>query len=68
MSNMSVAHNLGVASSAPLQLGSLRLHGRAMLAPMAGVTDIGMRRIASRHGATLTFSEMVASETFLDGE
>jgi tRNA-dihydrouridine synthase B len=38
-----------------------------MLAPMAGVTDIGMRRIASRHGATLTFSEMVASETFLNG-
>jgi nifR3 family TIM-barrel protein len=38
-----------------------------MLAPMAGVTDVGMRRIASRHGATLTFSEMVASETFLDG-
>ena len=34
---------------------------------MAGVTDVGMRRIASRHGATLTFSEMVASETFLDG-
>jgi tRNA-dihydrouridine synthase B len=39
-----------------------------MLAPMAGVTDIGMRRIASRHGATLTFSEMVASETFLNGD
>ncbi len=64
---MPVAHNLGIAQSAPLRLGSLVLHGRAMLAPMAGVTDIGMRRIASRHGATLTFSEMVASETFLDG-
>src|SRR5271169_2405317 len=68
MGNMSVAHNLGIAQSAPLRLGSLVLHGRAMLAPMAGVTDIGMRRIASRHGATLTFSEMVASETFLDGD
>jgi tRNA-dihydrouridine synthase B len=68
MSNMSVAHNLGAGLSAPLRLGSLRLQGRAMLAPMAGVTDIGMRRIASRHGATLTFSEMVASETFLDGD
>ena len=39
-----------------------------MLAPMAGVTDIGMRRVASRHGAALTFSEMVASATFLDGD
>ncbi len=34
---------------------------------MAGVTDVAMRAIASRHGATLTFSEMVASGTFLDG-
>ena len=39
-----------------------------MLAPMAGVTDIGMRRIASRRGATLTFSEMVASGEFLHGD
>ena len=39
-----------------------------MLAPMAGVTDAGMRRIACRRGAALTFSEMVASEMFLDGE
>ncbi len=39
-----------------------------MLAPMAGVTDIGMRRIASRRGATLTFSEMVASGAFLSGD
>src|SRR5271156_4335298 len=61
---MRIAHNLG----APLRLGSLELRGRAMLAPMAGVTDPGMRRIASRHGATLTFSEMVASASFLEGE
>lgn len=39
-----------------------------MLAPMAGVTDVGMRRVASRHGAALTFSEMVASSTFLSGD
>jgi len=49
-------------------LGRLRLFGRALLAPMAGVTDIGMRRIASRRGAALTFSEMVASGSFLDGD
>ena len=64
---MSLAHNLGGVERPSLWLGSLRLHGRVLLAPMAGVTDIGMRRIASRHGASLTFSEMVASEALLDG-
>ncbi len=39
-----------------------------MLAPMSGVSDLGMRRAASRFGATLVFSEMVASETFLEGD
>jgi nifR3 family TIM-barrel protein len=31
-----------------------------MLAPMAGITDLAMRRLARRFGATLAFSEMVA--------
>jgi nifR3 family TIM-barrel protein len=31
-----------------------------MLAPMAGYTDAGFRHIAVRHGAGLTFSEMVS--------
>jgi tRNA-dihydrouridine synthase B len=65
---MNFAQNIGNSTDLSLCLGSLRLSGRVMLAPMAGVTDIGMRRIASRHGATLTFSEMVASATFLDGD
>ena len=39
-----------------------------MLAPLAGLTDTGMRRSAARNGATLTFSEMVASASFLAGE
>ncbi len=33
-----------------------------MLAPMAGVTDLGMRRIARRFGAALAVSEMVYAE------
>src|SRR5450432_3537257 len=64
---MPTAQNLGTAGEAAFSLGRLRLVGRAMLAPMAGITDAGMRRIASRRGAALTFSEMVASGTFLDG-
>ena len=39
-----------------------------MLAPMSGVSDLGMRRAASRFGATLVFSEMVASGIYLDGD
>ena len=39
-----------------------------LLAPMSGVSDLAMRRIARRFGAALVFSEMVAAETFLRGE
>ncbi len=39
----------------------------AVLAPMSGVTDIGMRRIAHRFGASLVVSEMVASDDYLSG-
>lgn len=47
-------------------VGPLRLPGRALLAPMAGVTDLGMRRAAERFGAALTFSEMLDAEFFLE--
>lgn len=39
----------------------------AFLAPMSGVTDIVMRRIAARHGAGIVVSEMVASDEFVRG-
>ena len=35
---------------------------------MSGVSDLAMRRIARRFGAALVFSEMVAAETFLQGD
>ena len=35
---------------------------------MSGVSDLAMRRIARRFGAALVFSEMVAADTFLEGE
>jgi nifR3 family TIM-barrel protein len=56
------AHNLGASV---LRIGSLELRGRALLAPMAGVTDAGMRAAAERRGASLTFCEMVASAGLL---
>jgi tRNA-dihydrouridine synthase B len=63
---MSSAQNLGVSPA--ITIGPIRLEGRALLAPMSGISDLAMRRIARRFGASLVFSEMVAAETFLRGE
>jgi tRNA-dihydrouridine synthase B len=63
---MSNAQSLGVAPA--IAIGPIRLEGRALLAPMSGVSDLMMRRIARRFGAALVFSEMVAAETFLRGD
>jgi len=54
---MTSAHNLGDS----LRVGGLQLPGCALLAPMAGSTDPAMRRIAERHGASATVSEMVTA-------
>ena len=65
---MEFAQKIGSDENTALCVGPLRLDGRVMLAPMSGVTDVGMRRIARRFGATLVVTEMVASETYLAGE
>jgi tRNA-dihydrouridine synthase B len=63
---MSYAQYLGAAPT--IAIGPIRLEGRALLAPMSGISDLAMRRIARRFGAALVFSEMVAAETFLRGD
>lgn len=65
LGNMFKAQNL---SKPPLRVGGLALSGRALLAPMAGITDAGLRRAAHRHGAPLTFCEMVASSGLMEGD
>jgi nifR3 family TIM-barrel protein len=65
---MTVAQNLGNGPVSSSRVGPIGVDGGAMLAPMSGVSDLGMRRAASRFGATLVFSEMVASRTFLGGD
>jgi tRNA-dihydrouridine synthase B len=52
---------------AGLTVGPLRLKGRAFLAPMAGLSDLGMRRLAQNFGAALTITEMVDSEFYAGG-
>jgi tRNA-dihydrouridine synthase B len=65
---MNTDQKMGVeAPPAPLSIGTVPLDGIAILAPLSGVTDVGMRRIARRHGASLVVSEMVASDDYVRG-
>lgn len=65
LSNSELSDERGLA---PLAVGPLVLDGCAILAPMSGVTDVGMRRIARRFGASLVVSEMVASDDYVRGD
>jgi len=52
---------------AGLRIGNIDTPGIVALAPMSGVTDMHMRRIAARFGAGLVVSEMVSSDAFVRG-
>ena len=45
-----------------MQIGTVKIDGRLVLAPMAGVTDLAFRRICREHGAALTVTEMVSAK------
>lgn len=59
------AQSLSKALVDRLAIGGLLAPNRAFLAPMSGVTDLGMRRAAARFGAGLVVSEMVAASFYL---
>lgn len=48
-----------------LQIGSVRVNGRFIMAPMAGVTDRAFRQICRDCGAALTVSEMISTRALL---
>lgn len=50
-----------------LSIGGQAIANRAFLAPMAGITDRPMRRLAARYGAGLVVSEMIASGALTTG-
>lgn len=52
---------------ANLRIGTVEVPGAVVLAPMAGITDAPMRRMALRYGASLAVSEMVAAGAFETG-
>jgi tRNA-dihydrouridine synthase B len=51
----------------PLAIGPVELPNRVFLAPMSGVTDAPFRRLASRLGAGVVVSEMIASNGLAEG-
>ncbi|WP_363348384.1 tRNA dihydrouridine synthase DusB [Methylocystis echinoides] len=66
---MNNAEIMGSDAAQPeLRVGAIRLSGRAFLAPMAGVTDPAMRRIAERYGANVTVSEMITAAGVARGD
>ena len=48
-----------------VRIGTVELAGRAVLAPMAGVTDFAFRRLCREQGAALTTSEMVSARALV---
>src|SRR6201987_1455339 len=51
----------------PLKIGHIQIGGRALLAPMSGVTDAPFRRLVAALGAGLVVSEMTASDDLVQG-
>ena len=66
--NRSAEHASRTRLAEDLRIGKVQLDGRVLLAPMAGITDAGMRRIAAEAGASLTFTEMVAAKSLTRGD
>ena len=52
----------------PIEIGGVRLPNRIFLAPMSGVSDVPFRTLASRFGAGMVVSEMVAGEMLVRGD
>jgi nifR3 family TIM-barrel protein len=50
-----------------MQIGSIPLANNLFMAPMAGITDSTFRALTARHGAGLTFSEMVSAKSIIYG-
>ena len=42
-------------------IGNVPIHGKSILAPMAGVSDIAYRLLAKEHGASMVCTEMVSA-------
>lgn len=50
-----------------IKIGNISINGNVLLAPMSGVTDKPFRKLVSHFGASLVFSEMIASQAMVRG-
>jgi nifR3 family TIM-barrel protein len=48
-----------------LKIGQLETSGNLFLAPMAGVTNLAFRLLCRQHGADVTYTEMINSDSLL---
>src|SRR6478735_10684154 len=55
------------SGSKPLKIGDIEIAAPVFLAPMSGVTDSPVRRLAAELGAGLVVSEMTASDELANG-
>jgi tRNA-dihydrouridine synthase B len=51
-----------------LTIGNIKLKNNILLAPMAGITDLPLRRLAKQGGAGLVYSEMVSAKALVYGD
>ena len=50
----------------PFKIGNVTVQNRVLLAPMAGWTDVGFRKVAAECGAGYTTTEMVSAKALLN--
>ena len=50
-----------------MNIGKLKLNGNLILAPMAGITNLPMRLLCKKYGASLVYSEMISGEAVVRG-
>ncbi len=48
-----------------MKIGKVKLRGNLLLAPMSGVTNLPLRLLCRKYGASLVFSEMISSEAIV---
>ena len=51
-----------------VEIGNVKINGISVLAPMAGVTDIGFRTVCRECGAAYTYTEMVSAKGLWYGD
>ena len=45
-----------------MKIGNVEIKGKAVLGPMAGITDMPFRALCTEQGASLTFTEMISAK------